>query len=228
MRILICSATPFEIAPLHDFLTKNWTELEPNFFQENEVVVHLCAAGIGPVETAFFLGKYLTVNELDLVVNAGIAGSFDKKLPLGSVVQVVSERFGDIGVEEADGSFTDVFELGFLEKNELPFVDGKLENPGCAAFHFLPKKNGLTVSKVHGSEISIQKLLVKYPDAELETMEGAAFFRACLEFEQPFLAVRAVSNFVEKRNRAGWEIGLAIDNLNKVLIEILSTFTEQK
>ncbi len=227
MRITIFAATVFETAPLRDFLTENWTPLEPGFFQKNEVVVHLCTAGIGPVETAFFMGKYLIINELDLAINAGIAGSFDRDLPLGSVVQVTSERFGDIGIEEADGSFTDLFELEFLEKNTAPFSNGKLENPNGAGFGFLPKKNGLTVSKVHGSMDSIKKIRAKYRDIGVESMEGAAFFRACLEFEMPFLQIRAISNFVEIRDRANWEIELAIDNLNSVLIEMLSSFTAQ-
>ncbi len=225
MRVAIFSATEFEAAPLRRFLTENWTEAEPGFFQKGNAVVHLNTSGIGPVETALFLGKYLTVNDLDLAINIGIAGSLDPNLPLGSVVQVVSERFGDVGVEEADGSFTDLFDLGFWEKDAPPFSNGRLENLGAAVFGFLPKKHGLTVSKAHGSESSIQKIREKFPDAEVESMEGAAFFRACLDAGLPFLEIRAVSNLVEKRNRAAWQIGLAIDNLNAVIIELLSTFT---
>jgi futalosine hydrolase len=170
----------------------------------------------------------LIINELDFAINAGIAGSFDLETPLGDVIQVSTERFGDLGVEQADGSFADLFDLDFWKKNEPPFSDGLLKNNATDGFDFLPKKNGLTVSCVHGTDDSIQKIKQKYPEIDVETMEGAAFFRACLEANLPFLQIRAISNYVEKRNRANWKIGLAIDNLNQVLIEILAIFAESQ
>jgi futalosine hydrolase len=226
MRIAIFAATTFEIEPLRQFLTENWTPLEPTFFQKNDLVVQLCVSGIGPIETALFLGKYLIINELDLAINAGIAGSFDLEMKLGDVVQVAAERFGDLGVEQADGSFDDLFDLDFLQKNEPPFSNGLLKNSATEGFDFLPKKQGLTVSCVHGTDESIQKIKQKYPEIDVETMEGAAFFRACLDANLPFLEIRAISNYVEKRNRANWKIGLAIDQLNQVLVEILAVFAE--
>ena len=38
-----------------------------------------------------------------MIINAGIAGAFNRSLKIGDVVQVVSEQFGDLGVEEKDG-----------------------------------------------------------------------------------------------------------------------------
>jgi nucleoside phosphorylase len=40
----------------------------------------------------------------------------------------------------------------------------------------------------------------------------------------PFLAVRAVSNIVEPRNRNNWNIGLAIDNLSARMNKIILKF----
>ena len=37
-------------------------------------------------------------------------------------------------------------------------------------------------------------------------MEGAAFMYACLIAGVPFAQVRAVSNRVERRNRAAWDL----------------------
>jgi futalosine hydrolase len=53
-------------------------------------------------------------------------------------------------------------------------------------------------------------------------MEGAAFFYACRQFNIPCLQIRAVSNYVEKRNRDNWDIPLAIKNLNNFAIELVN------
>ncbi|MEM9847875.1 MAG: hypothetical protein AAF847_08290 [Bacteroidota bacterium] len=81
----------------------------------------------------------------------------------------------------------------------------------------------MTVNKVHGYEPSIEQITSKYP-VQVESMEGAAFFYAALVSETPFLQIRAISNYVEARNRDNWKLGLAIDNLNEVLVEILKSF----
>jgi len=37
----------------------------------------------------------------------------------------------------------------------------------------------------------------------------------------PFAQIRAVSNIVERRNRAGWKMAEAIDNLGRTALDIL-------
>jgi futalosine hydrolase len=52
-------------------------------------------------------------------------------------------------------------------------------------------------------------------------MEGAAFMFVCELENIPYVQIRAVSNYVEKRNREAWNIPLAIVNLNKQVFEII-------
>jgi futalosine hydrolase len=52
-------------------------------------------------------------------------------------------------------------------------------------------------------------------------MEGAAFMYACLVAGVAFAQIRAVSNVVERRNRAAWKMPDAITALNAVALEIL-------
>lgn len=173
--------------------------------------------------TAFNLGGLFARQRFDLAVNAGIAGAFkDRNLGIGDVVNVTSERFADLGVEEADGRFTDVHDLGLVDANAAPFTDGELLNPSAEGFDFLPKCKGLTVNKVHGFQPHIDSIISKYP-ADVESMEGAAFFLACLLAGQPFLQIRSISNFVETRNRSAWDLPRAIKNLNEVLVEMVET-----
>lgn len=220
MRILISTATAFEIGPLEQFLKENYTTTGNYQYQKGKLQITILISGVGLPITSYNLAKLLSLQPFDWAINVGVAGAFDHALSLGDVVQVVSERFGDLGVEEADGHFTDMHQLGLIDGNMPPFTKGELLNESAADFEFLPKVKALSVNKVHGYPPSIKKIRGKY-DAQIESMEGAAFFYACLLEKIPFLEIRAISNYVEARNRERWELGLAIENLNKVVVEML-------
>ena len=204
-QILLVAATRFEIQPTIDFLHQ---------YQKKNIHVTVLVTGVGILNTGFHLGQHLAVNHYDLAIQAGIAGSFRREMPLGEVVQVISEQYGDFGVEEADGSFTDMQEMGFIETNYLK-NDYEIKN--------VPVAKGLTVQKVHGFQSNIDKIVIKY-NPDIETMEGIAFFQACLHHSLDFLELRGISNYVESRNRAAWNIPLAIQNVNNLVIRYLSEF----
>jgi len=224
MEILIVAATPYEIAPLMGWLESNGVPDAQGKFVFGESTFEVMVTGIGPVAATWALAsRFHTAPLPHLCIQAGIAGAFDPALNLGDVVHVASERWGDVGIEEADGSFTDVFELGLTEANEPPYINGILHNPAAAVYDFLPTARGLTVSRVHGAETSIEAIKSKYPDVGVESMEGAAFFFACLQSGVSFVEIRSISNRVEKRNREAWDLPLAIDKLNDVVIEMLGS-----
>lgn len=224
MDILLVAATPFEIAPLLAWLERDFQKNEIGSYEQDDLRVHPLVTGVGMTATAWHLGHYLARERPDWAINAGVAGAFDRSLGLGDIVQVGADRFGDLGVEEADGRFTDLFELGLTAPDEPPFEQGLLRNPMAEASGYLPVVQGLTVNRVHGFAPSIEAVHHKYPDAQVETMESAAFFHACLMADVPFAAIRSISNYVEPRNRAAWELGLAIERLNGVLEEMLRVF----
>jgi futalosine hydrolase len=224
MDILLVAATPFEIIPVQDWFRSHFSRQGNGVFRKNDLSVSVLVTGVGVAATAWSLGQSLARKQPDLAIQAGIAGSFDPAFQLGDVVHVVSERFGDLGVEEADGRFTDLFDLNLLDAHEKPYVNGLLYNPAASESRFLAQAKGLTVNKVHGSESSISAIRKKYPDAQVESMEGAAFFHACLMTGVPFMEIRSISNQVEPRNRENWKLELAIDNLNNTLVQILEGF----
>jgi futalosine hydrolase len=226
MKILIVSATPFEIGPITTYLQQNFEPLSENHFRKNDFEVTLLITGVGLVQTTYHLSRALFEEKYDLLINAGIAGAINRHLKIGDVVQVVTESFADLGVEESDGSFTSVMELGLIEKDDFPFSEGVLKNAAADAFQFLPKAKGISVNKVHGSSASIQQLKAN-SQADIESMEGAAFFYAALMSRLPFLQIRSISNYVEPRNKDNWNIPLAIENLNGILKEILNFFTAE-
>ena len=223
MKILIVAATPFEIAPLSQHLEEQFIAHEVDTYTKGELTIEILITGVGLVNTTYKLTKRLTLEDYNLIINAGIAGAINRKLEIGAVVQVISEQFGDLGVEEADGRFSSIHSLGLIEANEAPFQDGKLLNSHAEQFSFLPKASAISVNKVHGFEASITQLKTNF-DVDIESMEGAAFFLVCLQEKVPFLQIRSISNYVEPRNRDNWNIPLAIEQLNKVLLEMLGMF----
>ena len=220
MKLLIVAATPFEILPLEQHLKNLFVPHGQSQFQYGRLNVTLLVTGVGLTATAFALGQTLAAQRFDLIINAGIGGAFDRSLAIGDVVQVVSEVFGDMGAEEADGSFTDAFGIGLLGPDQPPFKNRMLLNEGGSAYEFLPKVAGISVNKVHGAAQSIVAAQQRL-GAQVESMEGAAFFYACLVANVPFLQIRAISNYVEPRNKDNWNIPLAIDRLNEVLVQMV-------
>jgi len=209
-KILITAATMLEIQPFY----------ENEVFERDGVQVCVLVTGVGMLLTGVHLTRFLMREHVDWVINAGIAGAFDVKLNIGEVVEVGEEQFGDFGAQERDGGFVDVFDMQLMGNDEFPFENSILHNKNITHSLSLKRVKGLTINKVHGEANAIQFIRKKY-QADIETMEGAAFFYVC-EFQKiPYTQIRAVSNYVEPRNRANWDIPLAVKNLNEVLWELI-------
>jgi futalosine hydrolase len=78
----------------------------------------------------------------------------------------------------------------------------------------------ITVNTVHGRDASIDDVRRRFAPS-VESMEGAAFMYACLVHGLPFAQVRAVSNAVERRNRAAWNVPDALRSLTEAARRIL-------
>lgn len=221
MHILIVSATADEITPLLQTLRKSWIEAEPFSFSLGSNRIDILIPGVGCTPVAFALGQYFALESPALAIQAGISGSFSSEYPPGTVVHVVSERFADLGAETQTGEFLDLHQLELHRHDQFPYHNGKLINPQASTADFLPRVEGITVNKVHGRLESIEKVRARY-NPDVESMEGAAFFYACLVKEVPFLSIRSISNMVEARNRENWNIPLAIEELNANIEQILN------
>ena len=224
MRILIVAATAAEIAPLLAALTTR-PDVEARLLACKCGVhdIDVLTTGVGMVATAGWSSRLLAMREYDLALNFGVCGSFDPAIGTGTVVHVVSEELPEMGAE-ADDRFLTVHDLKLLGRDDFPFRDGRLINsdpPDVAALKTLPAVRGITINTVHGNDKSIATVRQQC-DPQVETMEGAAFMYACLIAGTTFAEVRAVSNIVEKRNRAAWKLGEAIDNLNVAALNILN------
>jgi futalosine hydrolase len=226
MKILIVAATAAEVAP---FIKEKELkrEIPLQAFRSGSSSVTLLITGVGMTLTAYTLGQLLVKENFDLAFQAGISGCFKKEIAVGTVVNVLRDRFADLGAED-DERFLDVFSLNLANANEFPFREGWIYNDSVLTSPMLNPLfhvRGITVNKVHGNEKSIARITELYhPD--VESMEGAAFAYACAMHKLPYFQIRAVSNHVEKRNRENWNIPLAIKNLNNWLLLFVNGLVE--
>ena len=213
MKLLIVSATEGEVSIVRKYIADGGPVVHE---------VHMLTTGVGPIATTFALTKELCANQYDLVLQAGVGGSFDKSIPLGSLVKISAERYGDLGAEDHD-DYLDIFSMGLIAADEHPHSGGWLVAPASAWADkiTLPAATGLTVSTVSGSERTIAMRMRQY-GCQVESMEGAALHYTCLQLGVPFVQVRAISNYVIPRDKSQWQMKDAIINLNNWLIEFLS------
>jgi futalosine hydrolase len=226
MNILITSATYFEVNQTIDYLDKCWYKMEEGTWKLVNHEIHLLVTGVGVFNTLYELKNRLNQFSYSLIIQVGIGGSYQKNKPLGKVYYIATERFGDIGMEEKDGSFTSIFETPLIDKNSFPFKEGLLLNPEATLTKFLPLAHGITLNTVTGTQCKAEKIIQKYPDVEIENMEGASFFYVCLKENIPFMSIRSISNYVEDRNKDNWKMEEAIESLNKTLAELFDIVKE--
>ena len=216
MNILVVSATEFEVKPLLGFLGIALPKLGINNanidFEEKDIKVLI--TGVGMVNTALMMGRYAHT-DYDLTINAGVCGAFDKQLELGELVHITEDVLSELGAEDGEG---------FLTYNQMN-LPGEHIYKGIYKDYYLmiellKKVKGITVNTVHGNDVSIEKVKQLYHPG-VESMEGAAFFAACSGTKGNSVQIRAISNYVEKRDKEKWQMPLAIKNLNVFLITFI-------
>lgn len=225
MRVLLVTATELELAPLLARLAPasgSHSSDRLRFFTHGPHLVDVLTTGVGMVATAAWCGRVLARQTYDLAVNLGVCGSFDAACPPGSVVNVVADCLPELGAEDGD-QFLTMQQLGLLGPDDPPFRGGMLVNPDPAANAVIAQLRavtGITVNTVHGNERSIARVVERLKPG-VETMEGAAFMFACLVAGARFAQVRAVSNMIERRNRAAWKLTEAVDALNDTALRLI-------
>jgi futalosine hydrolase len=230
MKVLIASATWMEIARLVQELGNAGdasAEEQPLRLNHGLMRIDLMVTGVGQTAMAWSLGRILALEHYDLGINLGICGSFRDHLTPGTVVEVINDRFADLGAEDGD-RFLDIFELKLARSQAEPFIGGRIERvdgirPAC--LDQLHGASGITVATAHGEARSIARVREKY-DPDIESMEGAAFFYGCRKTGLPCIQIRAVSNPVVTRDRDSWNIPLAINHLNSFAHRLIAQIGE--
>jgi futalosine hydrolase len=219
MKLLLVSATEAEISPLLAHMQKLWQSPSTSVFVNGSTEIHICITGVGIMAAAYHLAKTLSINQYDLALQAGVAGSFSPDIALGELVFVNSDQYGDLGAED-HYNFLDIFDLGLLGENEAPFSDKKITTAYTHPLITFKKVNGLTVNRVAGSEFTIIARKEKF-NCDIESMEGLSFHYACAKENIPYAQIRSISNYVTPRDKESWKMKEAIINLNEWLINFI-------
>jgi futalosine hydrolase len=195
-------------------------------FRIGKCEINTLVTGVGSISLAWAMKQWISSHARpDLVINAGIAGSYTGDIKVGDVVMPVSDCFADLGIETEKGYLT-LAEAGLSDPDQYPFKGGWIHASNSyveMAISLLQPVRAITVNTATGSEESINRLTGKY-NPDIETMEGAAFFYICAIEGFPFMAIRAVSNMVEPRARDKWDIALALNNLSARLKDLFLMF----
>ena len=215
MNCLFIAATIAEIKPFINYCRINNEKIPANF------EIDFLITGVGMLQTTYSLTRHFYIKKPDLVIQAGVAGCFDKKQELTKTWIVKKDLMADLGVDEKEG-YSDVFDLKLIKPNNPPFSKKWLFNP----YHHLidsfqiPSVSAISVNEITTSKKRIAVLKVKY-DPLLESMEGAALHYTCLKENIPFIQIRSTSNYIGERNKLKWKLKEALKNLNLELIQFV-------
>src|SRR6266487_4030279 len=215
MDILLISATAREIQPFFEYYRN--TKRTQN--------IDILITGIGLTAATYHLLKQITLKRPGLVIQGGVAGCFDEKIPLGEVVAVKKEVIADqsviVPVATGTEKLKTLFDLELVPRDQFPFTKGWLVNN----HDILEKTNLKKVKAISVNEITTSEQRVKfYKDAfdpVIESMEGAALHYTCLMEKIPFIQLRSISNYIAERNKTKWDMKTAICNLNNELIKLV-------
>ena len=210
MRIIITAATQAEFQPALGILST---------FPNVDIECHV--TGIGMLATAVSLTKIVLQLKPDLVIQVGIAGTFNTTIELGKTVIVEDDYIGDMGVAEA-GIWKDIFDLNLINEHSFPFSHKAIINPYLQKLNILKLDEvvSITVNEISTNQQRIQQLQAKYKPT-IESMEGAALHYVCTDLQVPFIQIRSISNYIGERDKTKWQLEEAITNLNETLVDML-------
>jgi futalosine hydrolase len=212
-NILVAAATAKEIIPFLDY------------YRNNKLIgVDIIITGIGLTSSSYHLTRHLQMKKPDMIIQAGVAGCFDKKISLGEVVAIKQDTIADESVIELNKLKT-LFDLKLVPHNQYPYKKGWLINPDAGLLNKgkLKMVKGISVNQITTSRSMIEMYKKEFNPAT-ESMEGAALHYVCLMEKIPFIQLRSVSNYVGERNKKKWNMIDSIQNLNETLITLINNY----
>jgi len=179
------------------------TEMEKNGVFPNGIPqkYDCLVTGVGILSAAFSLSKAFQKQEYKSAIQIGIAGAYvSSELQLGDIVEVKSDCLVEF----------------------LPWEPNTFFASGT-----LPSQNNSNLAKpVKGATVlscsDTKEMEAARGDlAQIETMEGAAFFAACKEYNVEATQIRAISNFATKYEKKEWKTEEALEKLKEFILPIL-------
>ncbi len=192
-----------------------YTTQKQAFFSLDDLSTDVLISGPGLPASVMRIAQHLQSRpDYHLLIMAGLAGSYHPHIKTGELVCVETEKTADIGFIDKQ----DFHPLTTQKDWESHYHKGVFINP----FQTLRHETGL--KNVSSNTVNVTNFNIKgKPDADIENMEGAGFFMIAADKTIPFLEIRAVSNYVNERNKSKWETESALTNLHAFLMDYLVT-----
>lgn len=219
MNILLVFATEREASVIQPIVGQE--KLSSPGFPLSSHPTEVLITGAGMVAAALRIAQRLATNRPDLVIHAGISGSYHHSLAVGQPVWIESECFPEMG-KEADGGFLTLDQMGF-GLSQIPFHNNSISNP-FTAHRFLapwPVVKGATVNTITTSADRGEAFHHGF-GALTESMEGGAVLAGCLLTKVDCLQVRVISNYCLPHPDDRWNLPLALEKLAESLHEIIT------
>jgi futalosine hydrolase len=165
--------------------------------------------GIGAVNAAYALTRFIDREQVDAIVVCGIAGAYPGSgIAVGDVVCAESECYGDLGASSPDG-FLDMQALGF------PIIALPMQLfPAARRAHFV------TMNTCTGTD-DAAKAIAARTGGGVESMEGAAIAHVAALAGIPVGEIRGISNIAGNRDRGAWKVKEAAAAAQEALLEWL-------
>lgn len=175
-------------------------------------VADVVVAGIGPAAAAAATADALATSRYDVVISAGICGAFPGTASIGDIVIATQIVAADLGADSPEG---------FLSASDLEWTSTCFDVPADLVASVRGKLPAavagpvLTVSTVTGTHDRACALANRFRPVA-EAMEGWGVVEAARRHDLPVVEVRTVSNVVGIRDKATWDIPLALSALTVV------------
>lgn len=235
MALLICSATPKEVAALAPDLfprPEGMPEMQPMRAPLKHGPAIFMATGVGPINASVALGFALGLFHksvqsevaIEAILYAGLAGAFDLQThPLLSTWQVREEIWPEYGLHDGNTVTARAFKHPLWDRGGKDDIYESLPLPDITALPSAYTKNieweecaSLTVAGVSASFARRNALWDAWHVA-LENMEGFAAAYAAARAEIPLVEIRVVSNKVGPRSKAEKDFDGALAALGDIL-----------
>ncbi len=198
--------------------------------------VLLCVGGMGKVNAAHAATLLLSQFTPSALIIFGIGGAYPSSgAQIGDIAVAKEEIAGDEGVLTGDG-FKDAEYIGIpLVKTTSSVVYTTYPAPDdllkCTLHVLKSRQNAATVhagtfvtlSTCTGTAARAAELEQRYHGL-CENMEGAAAAQVAELHGVPWLELRGISNIVEDRNPAAWDIPRAANAVQNAVLQVLDFF----
>lgn len=233
--IAVIAATPVEASALVEAFhaQRHPVSLPWDIFvaEEASTKIIFCISGIGTSNASAATAIVAHLFTPDLLVTTGCAGAYPGcDLVIGDLSLATSEIFADEGVVIPEGwRSLEEIAIPLLERNgsryfnEIPLS----QQANRAALQLAKRLNVtltagrfLTVATCSGTIARGQELKIRFAGI-CENMEGAAVALVAARFGIECMELRGISNFVENRNIARWNISLAAENSQRFIEQFI-------